>query len=48
MWPRRKIDRALREVAHGRFERALSGLTAASALVTGAEVYLEHYRGSFA
>src|SRR6476620_11172603 len=41
------VDRALREVAHGRFERTLSGLTAASAVVTGAEVYLEHYRGSF-
>jgi hypothetical protein len=41
------VDRALREVAHGRFERTLSGLTAVSAVVTGAEVYLEHYRGSF-
>ena len=29
MWPRKKVDRALREVAHGRFERSLSGLTAA-------------------
>jgi len=41
------VERALREVAHGRFERTLSALTAASAVVTGAEVYLEHYRGSF-
>ena len=47
MWPRRKVERALHEVAHGRFERTLSGLTAALAVVTGAEVYLEHYRGSF-
>ncbi len=35
MWPRKKVDRALREVAHGRFERSLSGLTAAAAVVTG-------------
>ena len=41
------LDRAVRDVEHGRFERSLSGLTAASALVTGAEVYLEHYKGSF-
>jgi choline dehydrogenase-like flavoprotein len=36
------VDRAVRNVAHGRFERALAGLTAMSAVVTGAEVYLEH------
>jgi hypothetical protein len=41
------VDRMVRNVAHGRFERSLSGLTAASALVTGAEVYLEHYKASF-
>jgi hypothetical protein len=41
------IDHVLRDVSHGRFERSLSGLTAVSALVTGAEVYLEHYKGSF-
>lgn len=41
------LDRAVRDVEHGRFERSLSGLTAVSALVTGAEVYLEHYKGSF-
>src|SRR4051794_41553999 len=41
------VERALEEVAHGRFERSLSALTAMSAAVTGAEVYLEHYRGSF-
>lgn len=34
-------------IEHGRFERSLSGLTAVSALVTGAEVYLEHYKASF-
>ena len=44
---RHLIDHVLRDVSHGRFERSLSGLTAVSALVTGAEVYLEHYKGSF-
>src|SRR5690606_14636442 len=41
------IDRMLRNVEHGRFERSLSGLTAVAALVTTAEIYLEHYRASF-
>lgn len=41
------IDRIVRDVEHGRFERSLSGLTAAAALVTTLEIYLEHYRASF-
>ena len=41
------IDRMTRNVQTGRFERSLSALTALSALVTGAEVYFEHYRASF-
>ena len=41
------IDRAVADVQHGRFERSLSGLTAAAALVTTAEIYFEHYRASF-
>ena len=41
------IDRLLRNVEHGRFERTLSGLTAAGALVTAAEIWLEHDRASF-
>lgn len=41
------LDRLFTNVEHGRFERALSGLTAVAALVTGAEVYLEHYKASF-
>jgi hypothetical protein len=41
------IDRMTRNVQTGRFERSLSALTAMSALVTGAEVYFEHYRASF-
>lgn len=42
-----RIDRMVRNVEHGRFERSLSGLTAVAALVTTAEVYIEHYRASF-
>ncbi len=41
------LDHFFANVEHGRFERALSGLTAAAAAVTGAEVYLEHYKASF-
>jgi hypothetical protein len=42
-----RIDRWVANVEHGRFERSLSGLTAAAALITTAEVYAEHYRASF-
>lgn len=41
------IDRVVADVQHGRFERSLSGLTAAAAAVTTAEIYFEHYRASF-
>jgi len=41
------IDRFLRDVEHGRFERSLCGLTAVAALVTGAEIFLEHDKASF-
>ncbi|MFN2581295.1 MAG: hypothetical protein ABR498_00955 [Candidatus Dormibacteria bacterium] len=37
----------VRNVRHGRFERSLSALAGVSALVTGAEIYFEHYRASF-
>ena len=56
IWPRKRtetaqpvhlIDRMVRNVEHGRFERSLSGLTAFAALVTTAEIYAEHYRASF-
>ncbi|WP_246036338.1 hypothetical protein [Sinomonas susongensis] len=43
----RGIQRLVRNVETGRFERTLSGLTAAGALVTAAEIYLEHDRASF-
>ncbi|OLV16198.1 hypothetical protein [Deinococcus marmoris] len=35
------------DVNHGRFEKSMSGVTAASALLVCAEVYYEHYKGSF-
>lgn len=38
----------LENVRTGRFERSLSGLAAVGALVTGAEIWLEHDRASFA
>lgn len=41
------IDFWARNIERGRFERALSGLTAASALLATSEVYYEHYKGSF-
>src|SRR4051794_11831371 len=41
------IDHLVRNIEHGRFERSLAGLTAVGALVTAAEVYLEHDRASF-
>jgi hypothetical protein len=41
------IQRLVGNVETGRFERTLSGLTAAGALVTAAEIYLEHDRASF-
>ena len=41
------IDRLVRNIRHGRFERSLAGLTAAGALITGLEIWLEHDRASF-
>ena len=43
----RGIDRLVRNVRTGRFERSLSGLTAVGALVTAAEIYFEHDKASF-
>lgn len=40
-------ERGLYNVAHGRFERSLSALTAIAAAVTTAEIYFEHYKASF-
>jgi hypothetical protein len=41
------IDHLVRNIEHGRFERALSGLAAGAAVITGAEIFLEHDRASF-
>ena len=41
------IDFWARNIEHARFERALSGLTAVSAVLATSEVYYEHYKGSF-
>lgn len=42
------VEHLVRNVRHGRFERALSALTALGAAVTGLEIWLEHDRASFA
>ncbi len=41
------IDRMVRNVETGRFERSLSALTAAGALVAAAEIFFEHDSASF-
>lgn len=41
------IDRLVKNVESGRFERLLAGLTAVGALVSAAEIYLEHDKASF-
>jgi len=43
----RGIDRFIGEVRHGRFERALSAVTAVGAVVTTAEIFFEHDKASF-
>jgi hypothetical protein len=40
-------SRMLRNFRRGRMQRMLSGATAASALPLGAEIYVNHYGGSF-
>src|SRR5271165_7572961 len=41
------IDRMLHDIQTGHYERTLSALTAAGALVTSAEIYFEHDSASF-
>jgi hypothetical protein len=41
------IDRMIQNVETGHFERSLSALTAAGALVTAAEIFFEHDSASF-
>ena len=41
------IDRMVKNVRTGRFERSLAGLSGVGALVTSAEIYFEHDSASF-
>jgi len=41
------IDRLVRDVRTGRFERSLAALTSVGALITTAEIYTEHDSASF-
>ncbi|WP_235916792.1 hypothetical protein [Antrihabitans cavernicola] len=41
------IDRMVRNVETGRFERSLAGLTAVGSVVTAVEIYFEHDSASF-
>lgn len=41
------IDRMVRNIETGRFERSLSGLTAIGSVVTAGEIYFEHDKASF-
>lgn len=45
--PLQGIDRMVRNVETGHFERSLSALTAAGAAITAAEIYFEHDKASF-
>ena len=47
MRPRRRHLRLLRDLRRGRVQRTLAAATALSALPLGAEIYFEHFRGSF-
>jgi hypothetical protein len=45
--PEHALDRMVRDIQTGHFERSLSALTAAGALVTAAEIFFEHDSASF-
>ena len=47
MQRRRRRVRFLRDLRRGRVQRTLAAATALSALPLGAEIYFEHFRGSF-
>ena len=47
MRKRGRRARLLRELRRGRLQRTLAAATALSALPLGAEIYFEHFRGSF-
>ncbi|WP_372699529.1 hypothetical protein [Arthrobacter sp. JSM 101049] len=41
------IDRMVRNIETGRFERSLSAMTAVGSVITAAEIYFEHDKASF-
>ena len=45
--PAHALDRMIENVQTGHFERAMSALTAAGAVITAGEIFLEHDRASF-
>jgi hypothetical protein len=45
--PLHGIDRMVRKIRTGHFERSLSALTAVGSVITAAEIYFEHDRASF-
>ena len=45
--PWRRCPAWRRRLSQGRFQRELSAATAASAVVTSVEIFIEHYRASF-
>jgi hypothetical protein len=47
MRPRSMITRVVRDLRRGRAQKLLCAATAASALPLGAEIYINHYGGSF-
>jgi hypothetical protein len=47
LFPWRTAARAVSDVRTGRFERSLSALTAAGAVITAAEIFFEHDKASF-
>ncbi|HEX4212706.1 MAG TPA: hypothetical protein VIA06_05185 [Candidatus Dormibacteraeota bacterium] len=44
---RSPLQRWMRRIGEGRFQRELSAASAGSAVITSIEIYLEHYRASF-
>jgi hypothetical protein len=45
--PTRAVGTAVHDIRTGRFERTLAALTAAGAVITAGEIYLEHDAASF-
>lgn len=44
---RSRLSKLVHDVRHGRAQKLLAGATAAAAMPMGAEIYLNHYGGSF-